>query len=503
VLKNTGEWVTFATNVSTIENMLSSRFGWYTHEPTGRKSLHTLAYSIPEQLHDHVNFLSPTTKFPSIHEMRSTLKPGNPDAVTAYQEWAKTQSLIDHDLSAVAPPDAVCGRSITPQCLLNLYNVSYGPPASTSQTNKLSFASFLTQYARYADLASFESSVATYAKGHNFTVISLNNGGNDQGGSEDATEANLDAKYEAGVGYPVPIYEFSTGGYGPIVPDAGEAAGSNSNEPYVNFLQGVLAMSDSDIPQTISISYGDDEQTWPIAQAQKICNMFAQLGSRGVTVLFASGDNGPSGAGDYCENNAQTQQQYVPSFPATCPYVTTVGGTTGVPETVASLSGGGFSNYFGTPSYQSSAVQAYLSKQSSTFKKYYNASGRGYPDVAAQAENFVVVNMGSTEPVSGTSAATPTFASLVGLLNAARISQGKPTLGFLNPLLYQNPSALNDITTGSSSGCSAGRSISGAGWKAATGWDAATGLGTANFGKLLSVVAPGVANTGGVLGGKA
>ena len=500
VVHDTGEWVTFVTNVSTIENMLSNRFAWYIHEPTGKKSLHTMAYSVPEYIHEHINFLSPTIKFPSMHEMRSTLKPGNPDAVTTYLEYVKNQA---NGPLAIAPPDAVCAKTITPQCLLKLYNVHYGAPASSSKTNKLSFASFLTQYARYADLAEFENTVAPYAKGHNFTVMSINGGLNDQTGTEDATEANLDAQYEAGVGYPVPLFEFSTAGDGPIVPDAGEKAGSMSNEPYTRFLQGVLAMPDSKIPQTISISYGEDEQSWPEAQAKKICNMFAQLGSRGVTVLFASGDSGPGGAGGFCENNAQTAQRYVPSFPSSCPFVTTVGGTTSVPETAATLSGGGFSNYFAMPSYQASAVKAYLAKQPAAFKKYYNASGRGYPDVAAQSENFIVVNMGAAEPVSGTSAATPTFASIVGLLNAARISQGKPTLGFLNPLLYQNPKALNDITTGMSEGCSAGMTISGAGWNASTGWDAATGLGTANFGSLLKVVAPGVPNTGGVLNGKA
>ena len=41
--------------------------------------------------------------------------------------------------------------------------------------------------------------------------------------------------------------------------------------------------------------------------------------------------------------------------------MTTVGGTTGVrPEVAASFSGGGFSNYFARPSYQSSAVEGFL-----------------------------------------------------------------------------------------------------------------------------------------------
>ena len=43
---------------------------------------------------------------------------------------------------------------------------------------------------------------------------------------------------------------------------------------------------------------------------------------------------------------------------------------------------------------------------------------------------------GSVESVGGTSASSPTFAAIVTLLNDFRISNGKPPLGFLNPLLY-------------------------------------------------------------------
>jgi len=67
---------------------------------------------------------------------------------------------------------------------------------------------------------------------------------------------------------------------------------TDSNEPYLTWQQYVLAQSDSDIPQAISTSYDDDEQTVPLSYATSVCNGFAQLGARGVSVLFASGDGG-------------------------------------------------------------------------------------------------------------------------------------------------------------------------------------------------------------------
>ena len=58
---------------------------------------------------------------------------------------------------------------------------------------------------------------------------------------------------------------------------------------------------------------------------------------------------------------------------------------------------------------------------------------------------------------------------------------GKP-LGFLNPFLYQNPTAFNDVKLGMISGGAK------KGFKAIAGYDLATGLGTPNYAKLAAVV---------------
>merc|ERR1711907_515047 len=82
------------------------------------------------------------------------------------------------------------------------------------------------------------------------------------------------------------------------------------------------------------------------------------------------------------------------------------------------------------------------------------------------------------------SCASPTAAALFSLLNDIRLQQGKSTLGFLNPLIYANTDAFNDITTGSSEGCG----FEGNGWPAKKGWDAVTGVGTPDYAKLVKVI---------------
>ena len=134
--------------------------------------------------------------------------------------------------------------------------------------------------------------------------------------------------------------------------------------------------------------------------------------------------------------------------------LTSVGATSGTdPEVAASLSSGGFSNVFSTPSFQQSAVSAYLSWLGDTYSGLYNAEGRGYPDVSSQGVDLAIVLNGEIEPVQGTSCSSPTFASIIALLNDELASAGKSRLGWLNPWLYSNPDALNNITSGSNPGC--------------------------------------------------
>lgn len=264
-----------------------------------------------------------------------------------------------------------------------------------------------------------------------------------------------------------------------------------------------MSLPDGVIPYVVSTSYDDDEQTVSIPYAVQACNLFAQLGARGVTVLFAAGDEGV-GADGYCyTNDGRNASTFLPEFPSTCPYVTAVGGTSGFSPEVAVddmrfdppfTSGGGFSNYFARPAYQDAAVTAYL-EANNYFPNYtglFNASGRAIPDIAAQSQNFSTVWNATVAPVDGTSASTPTFSAIIALVNDALIAAGKPTLGFMNPWLYGGGyKAFNDILTGSSAGCDTD------GFPAGPGWDAVTGLGTPRFWDILAELGATPASSSG------
>ncbi|PMD53985.1 uncharacterized protein K444DRAFT_699624 [Hyaloscypha bicolor E] len=179
------------------------------------------------------------------------------------------------------------------------------------------------------------------------------------------------------------------------------------------------------------------------------------------------------------------------SAPAACPYVTAVGSTE-IPSggsvkdaehaTNAFASGGGFSNQWALPKYQEKAMEYYYKNYAPeyTSKQYNNTQKvRGYPDIAANGNNIVIYEQGSLTRKDGTSASAPIVASLFSLINGERFAAGKGPVGFVNPVLYADPGAMNDIVTGSNPG------VGTEGFECVEGWDPVTGLGTPDYGKLL------------------
>ncbi|KAK6523176.1 hypothetical protein TWF694_006071 [Orbilia ellipsospora] len=466
------DWIVLDTTVGQAESLLQAKYKVFQNNKTGAKVVRTLSYSLPRDLHSRVALIQPTTLFGGTSAMKNTIHKIESPSVLKSSGGLR----VVNDGPKVS---ASCGSSITPDCLATLYK--YKGYKATASNNKIGVNGFLEQYAQNKDLTSFLNKYIPSAKNTTFSCQPVNGGLCTQGSHSDFTEANLDIQYTVSATLPHPNIYFSTAGRPPVVGDDSD----NNNEPYLEWLEHVLGLSDDALPQTITTSYGDDEHTVPPSYADKVCNMFAQLGARGVSVMFSSGDSGP---GSDCEINGKAA--FIPTFPATCPFVTSVGGTVGVsPEQAVDFSSGGFSNYFARPDYQNAAVSNYLATQSDpkAFAPYFNATGRGFPDISAQGSRFHVMIGGSDQLVSGTSASSPAFAAVIGLLNGDRITKGKKPLGFLNPWLYSvaaQKKGLVDITKGTSSGCEGSSTIRNAGWKAVTGWDPVTGLGTPDFSVL-------------------
>lgn len=317
---------------------------------------------------------------------------------------------------------------------------------------------FLNEFANKADLNTF---AATFRPDMNpppkFTEQFIDGGQNSQNLSQAGLEADLDIQYTTGLATGVSTVFISSGRSGII--------------GFVNLVNSLLQQETP--PTVLSISYTFDEYYVSTSEANNLCNLFMQLGARGTSILVSSGDGGVAGSqlNDTCTT-------FVPTFPASCPFVTAVGATKGDPEVGATLSAGGFSNIFSRPNYQASAVSDYLTKLGNTNKGLFNTSGRAFPDISAQGENIAIVHSGERILVEGTSASAPAVASLIALLNDRVLPKFGRPLGFLNPLIYTYPGLWNDITQGNNPSCNS------TGFPAAVGWDPVTGMGTPNFQKL-------------------
>ena len=481
-----GDWVTVRLPLSQVEEMLNTKYHVFEHSEDGDRLIRAPTWSLPKSLHEHIDVVQPTNSFFRLKKQGSLVRPV--DSVTLSS--ALQLDFVRPGGGSVA---SVCNETfVTPTCLRTFYGtINYTVQAVNK--NGMGLNNFLGEVNNRSDtslfLTQFRPEAAAAAYSFKTQVI---NGGNNNQGHENATrlragadvEGDLDSETMLGIAWPTNLTTFNTGGQPPFTPDATET--TNGNEPYLDWLN---ALTDQeDLPYVISSSYADDEQTVPQSYAQKVCQGFAQLGARGISLFFGSGDSGVGAQGTCVSNNGSSSSTFLAMFPASCPYVTTVGGTRNFnPEIVASdtngyVSGGGFSRYFSRPSYQDNVVPAYVKTLKSSFKGLYNPDGRGYPDVAAQGYRYAVVWNGAVQTVDGTSAATPAFAAIVALINDALLAAGKPTLGFLNPFLYSTGlNGLRDITKGSATGCGT------TGFPATQGWDAVTGFGTPDFQKLVAL----------------
>lgn len=240
------------------------------------------------------------------------------------------------------------------------------------------------------------------------------------------------------------------------------------------------ALNMSAPPSVLSVSWGAGESSYGAAHMLAADGCFQRAALAGITVLAASGDAGTGRQGGPLGFGCK---KFDPTWPASSPHVTAVGGTylTAGAEHGWAGSGGGFSSIFPRPAYQDAAVRGYLAGGATLpSSSLFNASGRATPDVSALATCFTVFTGGYHGTLSGTSAATPTFAGLITRINGERRAAGKPTLGLLNPLLYAAAARADgtgpigtDITDGNNKapGCPTG-------FPAATGFDTVTGLGT-------------------------
>jgi Subtilase family len=283
-----------------------------------------------------------------------------------------------------------------------------------------------------------------------------------------------------------------------------------SNSNYLDVFVEFYEMSDP-LPAVFSMSYGDAEINQGPTLIAEGEPYVSAVGVRGVTMIFASGDNGANAI--TCADISELDSLF-PVYPATSAYVVATGATDWyqfnssnlyqIEEIAANYifySGGGFSAYLQpTTTNQLLAQQNYFETIPSNIEamlppsNYYNPNNRGIPDISMNGQSFAVVVNGGFTSASGTSIAAPLFNGFVTRLNAESLQYTGKTLGYILPLLYEiandpiyGPLSFNKITVGNNNcgygGC--GYSCYGYYCTNAT-FNPVTGIGTPFYDGILS-----------------
>ena len=371
-------------------------------------------------------------------------------------------------------------------------------------------------YNNGSDITAFRSAAGLTGGGLTMTLVP---GVTDPGvSSGDVEEASLDVEWSGAVAKSATIiYVY---------------ANPNTGNGVFDALQYAI---DQDVAPVISTSYGACEADWGASNLSVLAGWGQQANTQGQTIVAASGD---SGAAD-CDSSSTSvitvaTHGLAVDAPASLPYVTGAGGsefnegsgnywqaTTSaagdiitsalsyIPEmawndTASTLNtnneflagGGGVSAYFTTkPTWQ-------------TGSGVPSDGARDVPDISLNSspihDPLLVCVEGSCvngfrdssqglSVVGGTSAAAPTFAGIVALINQQmNTPKGQ---GNINPVLYSmaqtSPAAFHDITAGNnmvpcqtgSTSCPSGGEI---GYSAGVGYDQATGLGSVDAYNLVT-----------------
>ena len=297
-----GSWLTVTdVLVSQANQLLGASYQVYRHSKTGQTTIRTISYALPTVLHRRIETVAPTTHFPSTRGMRQTPRRGSSGAAQGQAQAASRKDLTPRLLPGV-----------TPATMRSLYKSNTYKP-TLPWRNSLGILGIYDDFPSQLDLTDFMGIYRSDGIDADFRVEKVNGGGNNPNDPSDTADFGI--QYAAAMSYPTPLTFYSNGGDTewdrddrPIVTDM-----------YLEWFGNIL--EDPYPPPTISISYSEPEDNLPEAYARSLCDLYARLGVRGVSVLVASGQDGVgrgvSGGTGICINS-RGRVRFIPEFPSSC-----------------------------------------------------------------------------------------------------------------------------------------------------------------------------------------
>ncbi|KAJ7712109.1 Pro-kumamolisin, activation domain-containing protein [Mycena olivaceomarginata] len=287
IISPNGDWVSITLPVSQANDIFAANFEKFTHNSLTQPITRTLSVSLPSELVGHVEVIHPTTAFTLLTPRHAASIASIPLPVSVKRGTPAAScntSQVNVGITTYKLRRPVCRTCTTSP---RLRSPATSPNNSILVTGYIGISAQLRQFLQL-----------TRPDVPANTSFAL-------------TEANLDIQYTVGLATGVPVTFLAVGGL--------DADFASDLVDTTNYLGGLESL-----PTVMTTSYDDDE---------KICNGYMALGAR---AYFKGGVRGQNDNISECTNNT-----FTPTFPSTCPYLTTVGGTEGFgPEVGIDFSSG-------------------------------------------------------------------------------------------------------------------------------------------------------------------
>jgi subtilase family serine protease len=387
----------------------------------------------------------------------NTLAPTSPRIVISHARHSAAHATSSGGASqgcAAAGSEASSQSSYTTSQIANRYHLSTLYADGIKGSN-VTVAVYELEPFSSSDIAAFQSCFGTHAQ---VSTVRVDGGAGNGSGSG---EAAMDVEDVIGLApdASVRVYE-------------GPSSGGGAYDTYARIVS-------DNVAKVVTTSWGLCEADQSASTLAAENTLFEEAAVQGQTILASTGDQGT--------NDCSNKQQAVDD-PSSQPWVTGVGASSirSAGESVWNNSygatGGGVSEVWARPSYQSAAAQS----QSAITCGTGGTTCRETPDVTADGDpntGYVIYYDGQWNTMGGTSISTPTWAALAALADSSPACAGR-SVGFANPTLYKlaasaYTTSFNDVNTGNNGYNHV------PGFSAGAGYDMASGLGTPNANALV------------------
>lgn len=310
-----GEYIFATAPVHVWEKMFGTTFHVYVVE--GKHIIRAEEYSLPAALHNHVSTVLNTVQFhpPNMLEKKKAQKPIPSSQGPSSNPMLSALSASENDLTSTSAVQSIPFGAVAPTLIKTFYSV----PNNITGSKLVSQAVYESEGGRLCmqDLISFEE---IFDLPYQHVSIVVRNQDDDYYETGDDYNTYLPCDFNA-IGYTKSNLNVQ------YITAIAPGAKTFLDYSHAFMLGWITSVVNSEAPANVLLfSWGSYEKYFPVSYLSAFNTEAIKLGVMGSTIVVPSGNDGVS---SYFARGNSSQCGYTAFFPASSPYVLTVGATRG------------------------------------------------------------------------------------------------------------------------------------------------------------------------------